>query len=288
MKMRASIITAALFTTGCALAQQVPITPDSRQSLPAHVIYVHEGGTYPIHCRALIDCSIEAPKGEKFTSVSLGDPEHFPDTKGSLPSRFYSIKPGFNGMTTTVHLKTDHDNEYGFLIDEPRDGQLDYTTVLKSDDSEINQRIAVPSTLVPREQLEQVEKEKEAAITALATLRAESDAKLREVKVQAIKDAPAHLRSYVFDRQKAAERPWNVSDILADNDHSMYIKRSVKADDLPSVVALGQNGKPEVVVPHYDPDRELYVIPQRIVDGCLSFGGQKKEKKLIFHLPEGA
>jgi hypothetical protein len=37
-------------------------------------------------------------------------------------------------------------------------------------------------------------------------------------------------------------------------------------------------------VPQYDPNRGQYVITRSIHDGYLSFGSQKKEKRLTFHL----
>ena len=163
----------------------------------------------------------------------------------------------------------------------------DYTTILKTDDAEISKRIAAPPTVVPREEYEQAKKEASDAITALAAARAETERKVSQAERQVAQNLPPQMRTYLYDREKAKDHPWEITEIFADDSHT-YLRRAVRSNDLPSVYAIGANGKPELIVAHYDPDRDIYVTPQRINAGFLSFGGQKKEKRLTFYLPQGA
>jgi type IV secretory pathway VirB9-like protein len=266
-------------------AADIPTPAPNDPAAHARILWVHEGDIYTLHCRAMMECSIEAPRGEQFISVRLGDAERWRDSKDSLPSRFYSIKAAFGGLKTDVHLQTDHDNQYGFLIDE--NGDPDYTVILKTDDGEISKRIAAAPAFISRDQYDLAKKQAADALQELAAVKAETSTQVSRAATAVAKSLPAQMRSYEYDRKKAAERPWEISEILAD-DRFTYVKRSVRANDLPTVFAIGENGKPEIIVPKYDPDRDLYVIPQRITQGYLSFGGQKKEKRLMFHLPEGA
>src|SRR3954465_10641682 len=82
------------------------------EPIPPKIINVHQGQTYTIYCAVLMACSIQAPHGEKFVSRQIGDVDHFQDSVATLnagPTPFYSIKPGFGGLATTVHLATDHE-----------------------------------------------------------------------------------------------------------------------------------------------------------------------------------
>jgi hypothetical protein len=82
----------------------------------ARVLFVHEGDIGHIYCRQKEECAIVAPDGEKFVTRMTGDPTFWPDSVDSLPSRLYSIRPSFGGQKTTLHLTTDHDNVYAFVV----------------------------------------------------------------------------------------------------------------------------------------------------------------------------
>src|SRR5947209_17303583 len=98
-------------STGPLLFAADPAVRPPEPPIPARIITVHEGDTNRIYCGALMDCSIQAPKGEKFDWRTIGDDAHFHDSVESLPSAYYSIKASYVGFSTSVHLRTDHGNE---------------------------------------------------------------------------------------------------------------------------------------------------------------------------------
>jgi Conjugal transfer protein len=251
----------------------------------ARIIHEHDGQMDEIHCPALMECSIEAPKGELFKSATIGDDAHWygsDQTLAAAPSRFYSFKTGFGGMKTTLHLVTDHQHQYGFMLIESRVNP-DYTVILKADDVQLQQEIAAPLPTVPREQYDALRAELAAVQKQLTTTREQTNERVTEAQVTAEKHAVGQLRRYQFDQKLAAGKPWMVSDILA-GEHSTYIKRPANAPDLPTVVALGIDGKPDVVVPHYNSEMGMYEISQRIEAGYLTNGAKKHEKRLPFQL----
>ena len=277
MKRVGLLLLPALLVAQVLAAQEVHV---------ARIIHEHDGQMDDLHCPALMDCAIEAPKGELFTSATIGDDQHWYGSDQTLakgPSRYYSFKAGFTGMRTTLHLVTDHKHMYGFMLVESRSNP-DFTTILKADDVQLQQEIAAPLPTVPREQYDALKAELSAVEKQLATAREQTNEQVTEARVTADKRAVGQMQSYEFDHQKALQKPWMVSDILA-GEHSTYLKRPVGAPSLPTVVALGSDGKPELVVPHYDPDRGMYVISQRIEAGYLTNGAKKHEKRLPFRLP---
>jgi hypothetical protein len=252
----------------------------------ARIIHEHDGQMNELHCPALMDCAIEAPKGELFKSATIGDDQHWhgsDETLGAGPSRYYTFKAGFPGVKTTLHLRTDHEHLYGFMLIESRQNP-DYTTILRADDVQLQQEIAAPPPTVPREQYEALKTELSAVRKELTATRDQTNERVTEAKAGADKRAVGTMRGYEFDHQKALQKPWMVSDILA-GEHSTYIKRPAGAPDLPSVVAIGLDGKPEIVVPHYEPNLDMYVISQRIEAGYLTNGTKKHEQRLSFRLP---
>jgi hypothetical protein len=264
-------------------------TPEA--PIPPRIIIVHQGETNTIHCAELMDCSIKAPDGEKFVRRSIGDDAHFPDSGDALkaaPSPFYSFKPGFSGFRTSLHLYTDHNDEYSFLILDPgKRGVSDLTVILKSGDPAIDKRIADLPSVVPREDMEREKLHAQAVEAENAKLKAETGKKVQEASETSTKQLESKVHTYQFDHKEAKRRPWEIADIYRIGDF-VYIRRTTDAQDLPVVVVKGANGKPEIIVPRYNPDMGLFTIAQRVNDGYFSFGGQKHEKQLPFHLPEGS
>lgn len=263
------------------LEQRAPDPP-----IQGKVLTVHEGEVNTIYCGALMDCSIQAPHGEKFINRSIGDDAHFKDSIDSFPNTYYSIKASFNGFATSLHLVTDHDNQYSFLIKDPGKLPSDFTVILKSGDPAIDKKIAGMATVVSRAEWE-LEHQARLAAEANAHQAAETtNQRVNQASIATQKSMEARVQTYQFDRGQAKQRPWEIADIYRIGD-LVFIKRTNDAQDLPIVNAVGANGKPEIIVPKYDPDRGLFTIAQRINDGYFSFGGQKHEKRLAFHLPEG-
>ena len=279
---------AIFFLAVAVSAANIP-TPDPTQPVGrARILYEHEGDINHIACRPMMDCAIEAPAGERFIKRTIGDADHWPNSNDSLPSRFFSVKPGFAGLHTSLHLQTDHDNEYGFILDAiPGDG--DVTTILKTEDAEQLKRIAAPATVVSREEYDRAKADADQARKELDQVRKEADTKTTQIqetaKATAMKDIAASMRSYSFDRAEAGKQPWRVSDIMTDGKFT-YISRPDNAPDLPAIYALDQDGKPELTVPQYDPDRGQYVISRLIPQGYMTFASKKKNKRLPFSLPK--
>src|SRR6185437_10531668 len=143
----------------------------------ARIIHEHDGQIDELHCPALMECSIEAPKGELFKSATIGDDAHWygsDQTLAASPSRFYSFKTGFGGMKTTLHLVTDHQHQYGFMLIESRVNP-DYTVILKADGAQLQQEIAAPPPIVPREQYDAIKAELAAVQRELIAVREQTN-----------------------------------------------------------------------------------------------------------------
>jgi type IV secretory pathway VirB9-like protein len=234
--------------------------------------------------REFQEVTFHAPEGEKFTQAFIGDPVRWPH-EAQLPGRFYSIKPSYMGLRTTIHLTTDHDNDYAFNLESCRNAEPDVTVILKSNDPAITKRIADHPSSVPYEMWLAEKEEKEAAEkrTAITVAKAKEDTD--KAVADAVKTYPKEIVEYDYDKKTAAKYPWFVDGISHD-DRFAYIKRDPKHGDLPNVFGIGPNGKKDLIVAQYDPDLGMYVIPRVPFGGYLSFGGQKKEKRLEFHSRE--
>jgi hypothetical protein len=248
----------------------------------ARLVFVNEGDMIHMNCPELNDCAVQAPKGENFTGASLGFPDLFRGTSLDPPSPFFSIKAVTAGNKTSFHLTTDHKNQYGFILEQHPKERIDYSIILKSTDPEITANIAALPSVVPRAEKEALERQLAEADKRNAVLLTEIQKRVDNAEAQAVKTLQTAVRTYSFDHAEAAKQPWFVQDIFFDGERTCF-RRPTGAPDLPSITSIAANGKPEIVIPKYDPDRGVYVVPEQIVSGYFSFG---TKKKLPFCQPE--
>lgn len=223
----------------------------------------HDNDQVIIHCREDAVCAIKLPTAETIIQAA-GNREFW--TMDSLGS-FAFVHPLTKGHNTNLHLVTDKNNMYSFILRNVTgtDTQADLSTTIVPVDTRMVAASNGPGEWIRAGQVQQLQQQLQAA---RANTEAAVDAKMARVPME-----------QVFDYKYSAEDAKRFSiDSMYHTDRATFIK--THATELFSVYEL-KDGKPNVINVNPQPDTPdgvggvTYVIPTVIEKGYLQRGKEK-------------
>ncbi len=247
-----------------------PAPPNSATAREARSLRVNEKATVTINTSVLQSTLLVLPENEKIMSVFDGDKENWRFDTTKMPGRFLSVKPVAPGVSTDLHLISDHGNSYSFLLREVSDrpgAQFDSKVFLEADDS-LKPSITRLPEFVPVAELDRYRTQAEEAKAAADRSAKEADARKQEVNkgAEAFRAAyPAKLRfNYRWDAKAGTKL--GVQQIFAD-DRFTYIR--AKPQEAATLYEL-KDGKPSLV--NFDFADGVYTVAKHVERGYLAIG----------------
>jgi type IV secretory pathway VirB9-like protein len=181
--------------------------------------------------------------------------------------RYVAVKPSKAGISTDIHIVTDHNNSYTLKATEGGDGPVDLKMFLKPADLS---SVSGPPAFVPAAETDRL---KQQVAEAQAELKKIQDATAAELKTRT-----EHVRanypdtmqfSYNFKKDKP---PFNVEGIWHDDKFTYIRAHPVEAPALYEI----KDGKPNLIQFEMRPDG-LYFVPKILDLAYLQIGKQKLE-----------
>ncbi len=254
----------------------------------ARTVVMHAKDVIDIQCRVNVPTMIALPEGEEAMVVQGGDAA--PDgtwsyqTAAAGPARrFVSVKPSLAGSSAALHIITNHNLPYTFMVHEVSNTSsvtADVSVFISAGD-DLAFKVAQAPVLVSAEE---VSRYKLAAEDAEAKLQAQSKASEESVKTQVNVYRTQYSKSldhgYRFDRLKS---PFNVTDVATDGTFTFV---SVDKDHTkPGAIYTEEGKKNKANLPNYEYDAEhgVYTIQGVVTKGYLAV----KDSRLDFSRLKG-
>jgi type IV secretion system protein VirB9 len=183
---------------------------------------------------------------------------------GHVASRFISVKPKVAGVSTDVHIVSDHGNEYTLEFREitgDEDPHFDSKVFINPGDKVAKDRLTEMPVFVPAADLEKAKQEAaDAKAAAAADLKAE-DSKVEQYRSQ----YPGRLHfDYTWDDKKG--KALGLQQIWRD-DKFTYLRG--RFQETPALYEV-KDGKPSYI--NSDFSNGLYTVPKALEDGYLEIG----------------
>jgi type IV secretory pathway VirB9-like protein len=264
-----------IVSCGLALASAAHATtpePHHLQPSAPRTVIVSEADTPPVIRAGLLQSTlILLPAEEKIATVFGGDTVNWVFDGGHVASRFISVKPKVAGVSTDVHIVSDHGNEYTLQLREvssDEDPHFDSKVFINPGDKAAKERLIDLPVFVPAADLEKAKQEAATAKAAQAAeLKAEAD------KAEAYRSTyPGTLRyDYRWDSKKAnvlgLQEVWH-------DERTTYLRGHFQE---PPALYEMKDGKGSLI--NFDFSNGLYTVPKVLDDGYLEIG----KKKVEFH-----
>ena len=212
---------------------------------------------------------IVLPIEEKVATVFGGDTVNWVFDGGHVASRFISVKPKAAGMSTDLHIVSDHGNEYTLQLREvsaDADPRFDSKVLITPGDQNGKDKLAGMPVFVPAAELDKAKAEAAAAKAAQA-----AEVKAEESNAEQYRSQyPGSLRfDYTWDRKKGDElglqQVWH-------DDRFTYVRGQFQ--ETPALYEL-KDGKPSLI--NFDFAGGLYTVPKEVAHGYLAIGKKKVE-----------
>jgi type IV secretory pathway VirB9-like protein len=265
------IISCGLSLAAAAHASTTPEPHHLQPNAPRTVI-VSEADTPPVIRAGLLQSTlILLPQEEKIATVFGGDTVNWVFDGGHVASRFISVKPRVAGVSTDVHIVSDHGNEYTLQLREitgDEDPHFDSKVFISPGDKAAKDRLTDMPVFVPAADLEKARQEAATAkAAATAELKAE-DNKAEQYRSQ----YPGKLHfDYAWDEKKG--KALGLQQIWRDEKFT-YLRGQFQ--ETPALYEV-KDGKPSYI--NSDFSNGLYTVPKALDNGYLEIG----KKKVEFH-----
>jgi type IV secretion system protein VirB9 len=210
---------------------------------------------------------IVLPASEKAMGVFCGDKTYWNVDVIPGAERYVAVKPSKAGISTDIHIVTDHNNSYTFQAVEGATGPVALKLFVKPADASTLEK---PPVFVSASEVAGL---KEQLAAAQAALKKVQDASAAEVKMKTDllrADYPDRMQfSYNFKKDKP---PFNVEAVWHD-DKFTYIR--AHPQEAPALYEV-KDGKPNLI--QFELRRDgLYFIPKILDRAYLEIGKEKLE-----------
>jgi type IV secretory pathway VirB9-like protein len=257
-----------------AAAANASTTPEPRHLQPnaPRTVIVSEADTPPVIRAGLLQSTlILLPQEEKIATVFGGDTVNWVFDGGHVASRFISVKPKVAGVSTDVHIVSDHGNEYTLELREitgDEDPHFDSKVFINPGDKAAKDRLTDLPVFVPAAELEKAKQE-----TATAKAAATAELKAEDNKAEQYRSQyPGSLHfDYTWDDKKG--KALGLQQIWRD-DKFTYLRGQFQ--ETPALYEV-KDGKPSYI--NSDFSNGLYTVPKALDNGYLEIG----KKKVEFH-----
>jgi type IV secretion system protein VirB9 len=255
--IRNTLLTVLIVAVGFG-ADNPPVTT-------TEAVVAHDEDVIPLHSSVRETTLIVLPAAEKAMGVFCGDKTYWNVDVIPGAERYVAVKPSKAGISTDIHIVTDHNNSYTFQAVEGAGGPVALKVFVKPADTSSLEK---PPVFVPASEvagLKQQLAEAQAAVKiAQETSTAEVKAKSDQVRV----DYPNTMQfSYNFKKDKP---PFNVEAVWRD-DKFTYVR--AHPQEAPALYEM-KDGKPNLIQFELRPDG-LYFIPKILDRAYLEIGKQR-------------
>jgi type IV secretion system protein VirB9 len=256
--------------TGVALMAASTGTPKNLQPNAPRTVVVTDADKPPVVLTGQLQATlIVLPPEEKVATVFGGDTVNWVFDGGHVASRFISVKPKAAGVSTDLHIVSDHGNEYTLELHEvsaDADPHFDSKVMVTPGDQAGKDKLAAMPVFVPAAELEKAKAEAAAAKAAH-----EAELKAEEAKAEQYRSQyPGSLKfDYHWDHRKGDEL--GLQEVWHD-DRFTYLRGQFQ--ETPALYEV-KDGKPSLI--NFDFAGGLYTVPKELSHGYLTIGKKKVE-----------
>jgi type IV secretion system protein VirB9 len=208
---------------------------------------------------------IVLPASEKAMGVFCGDKTYWNVDVIPGAERYVAVKPSKAGISTDIHIVTDHNNSYTFQAVEGGSGPIALKVFVKPADASSLEK---PPVFVAASEMTGLKQQLAEAQAALKKVQDTSAAELKTKSEHFRAEYPDTMQfSYTFKKDKA---PFHVQAVWHD-DRFTYIR--AHPEEAPALYEL-KDGKPNLIQFELRPDG-LYFIPKILDRAYLEIGKQR-------------
>ena len=242
---------------------------DGNAPQTAQTVVVHDDDIVPLHTSLRETTLIVLPEKEKAMGVFCGDKSYW--TVDVIPGaeRYVAVKPSKAGISTDIHVVTDHNHSYSFEAAESGTEPATLKVFVKpADVSSLDK----PPVFVSASEAQQLQQQLADNQAALKKVQAAAAVEVKTKSDQVRADYPDTMKFvYHFKKDKA---PFNVESVWHD-DKFTYIR--AHPAEAPARYEV-KDSKPSLIQFEMRPDG-LYFVPKILDTVYLQVG---KEKLMIW------
>jgi type IV secretion system protein VirB9 len=219
----------------------------------------------PLHASLRETTLIVLPASEKAMGVFCGDKTYWNVDVIPGAERYVAVKPSKAGISTDIHIVTDHNNSYTFQAVEGGSGPIALKVFVKPTDASSLER---PPVFVAASEVTALKQQLAEEQAALKKVQDTSAAELKTRSEQFRAEYPDTMQfPYTFKKDRA---PFHVQAVWHD-DRFTYIR--AHPEEAPALYEL-KDGKPNLIQFELRPDG-LYFIPKILDRAYLEIGKQR-------------
>lgn len=238
---------------------------DGPLNTTTEAVVAHDEDIIPLHASVRETTLIVLPTAEKAMGVFCGDKTYWNVDVIPGAERYIAVKPSRAGISTDIHVVTDHNNSYTFQAVEGGNGPIALKLFVKPADSSSLEK---PPVFVSASEVSGLKQQLADAQAALQRVQETAAAKVKTESDQVRAHYPDTMQfAYTFKKDKP---PFNVEAIWHD-DRFTYIR--AHPEEAPALYEL-KDGKPNLIQFELHPDG-LYFIPKILDRAYLEIGKQK-------------
>jgi type IV secretion system protein VirB9 len=238
---------------------------DNPPAATTEAVVAHDEDVIPLHSSVRETTLIVLPAAEKAMGVFCGDKTYWNVDVIPGAERYVAVKPSKAGISTDIHIVTDHNNSYTFQAVEGTSSPVALKVFVKPADATSLEK---PPVFVPASEVAGLKQQLAEAQAALKKAQESSTAEVKAKSDQARVDYPNTMQfSYNFKKDKP---PFNVEAVWRD-DKFTYIR--AHPQEAPALYEI-KDGKPNLIQFELRPDG-LYFIPKILDRSYLEIGKQR-------------
>lgn len=248
-----------LFVAAAAFAS------DNQPDATTETIVAHDEDIISLHASIQETTLIVLPVSEKAMGVFCGDKTYWNVDVIPGAERYVAVKPSKTGISTDIHIVTDHNNSYTFQAVEGGNGPIALKVFVKPADASSLEK---PPVFVSASELADLKRQLAEAQAELRKVQERSAAELKVKGEQLRAEYPDTMQfSYKFKKDKP---PFNVEAVWHDEKFT-YIR--AHPQEAPALYEV-KDGKPNLIQFELRPDG-LYFVPKILDVAYLQIGKQK-------------
>lgn len=240
---------------------------DNPPNTTTETIVAHDEDILPLHASIRETTLIVLPAAEKAMGVFCGDKTYWNVDVIPGAERYVAVKPSKAGISTDIHIVTDHNNSYTFQAVEGGNSPVALKLFVRPADASSLEK---PPVFVPASEVADLKQQLAGAQAALKKVQGTAAAEVKTKSEQVRADYPDTMQfAYNFKKDKP---PFNVEAVWHDDKFTYIRAHPLEAPALYEV----KDGKPNLIQFELRPDG-LYFIPKILDRAYLEIGKQKLE-----------
>jgi type IV secretory pathway VirB9-like protein len=238
---------------------------DNPPNTTTEAVVAHDEDIIPLHASIRETTLIVLPAAEKAMGVFCGDKTYWNVDVIPGAERYVAVKPSKTGISTDIHIVTDHNNSYTFQAVEGSNVPVALKVFVKPADTSSLEK---PPVFVSASEVAGLKQQLAEAQDVLKRVQEKSAAEVKTKSEQVRASYPDTMQfAYNFKKEKP---PFNVEAVWHD-DKFTYIR--AHPQEAPALYEV-KDGKPNLIQFELRPDG-LYFIPKILDRAYLQIGKQK-------------